>query len=62
MTSQELKQSLQNPATSYWLLNAIKDVEQKDRDVLDQARDADILRLFCTLRLKETQESFIEAV
>ena len=60
MTSQEIKQSLQNPATSYWLLEAIKKADTKD--ALDMARDADILNLYCQARLNETEQYFIRAV
>lgn len=60
MTSQEIKQSLQNPSTSYFLLNAIKAVD--NRDALDAARDADILLLYCKARLLETEQSFMEAI
>lgn len=60
MTSQEIKQSLQNPATSYWLLRAMDAMD--GRDVLDAARDADILLLYCKARLNETEASYTQAI
>jgi len=59
MTSQDLKLSLQNPATSYWLLEQIKKADT--RDALDMARDADILNTYCRMRLEETELSYMEA-
>lgn len=60
MTSQEIKLSLQNPTTSYWLLEAIKKAD--NRDALDMAQDADILNLYCQARLNETELSFMKVV
>lgn len=60
MTSKEMKASLKNPATSYWLLKAIEDVE--NRDALDMARDASILAEYCELRLNELEVSYMKAV
>lgn len=60
MTSAEIKQSLQNPSTSFWLKAAIEKLE--NRDVLDAARDADILALFARKRLEESSVSFIQTV
>ncbi len=50
MTSKEIKQSLQNPSTHYWLLNAIRAVDSMD--ALDAARDTNILALYAKRRLE----------
>ena len=58
MTTAEIKQSLNNPATGFWLKKAISELD--NRDVLDAAIDADILLCFCKNKLKENGISYME--
>lgn len=51
MTSQDIKLSIQNPASSYWLKNAVK--SQDKRDIVDALRDSHILDLFLKAKAKE---------
>lgn len=60
MTSQDMKKSLQNPATHYWVLNRIKEID--NMDVLDAARDSDIVATYARLRLEESEASYMQAV
>jgi hypothetical protein len=51
MTSQEIKNSLSNPGTSFWLSAAIESADR--RDCVDMAKDVDILKLYCDAKLDE---------
>ena len=51
MTSAEIKKSFDNPATSYWLKNAISQADK--RDILDAMLDADLLLCYLKTKAKE---------
>ena len=51
MTSNEIRNSLNNPATSFWLKTAVKEMDK--RDIVDALRDVNILKLYLEARLTE---------
>mgnify|MGYP001599712111 CR=1 FL=1 len=55
MQYNEYINSLSNPATSYWLLARLKEIET--RDIVDFLRDVTILKQVAETRFKEISQA-----